>query len=179
MIAFAILILVLQATALFFLGQPAICECGYIKIWEGVVQGSGNSQHLTDWYTPSHVIHGILFYVILWFFFPNMPAAKRFLLALGMETAWEVIENTPWVISHYREQALAQGYTGDSIINSIFDTLAMIVGFVFARKSPIWVSAVAALSLEIFVGYFIRDNLIINIVNLIHPFEFIYRWQSG
>src|SRR3990167_4098548 len=129
------LLIALQALLLFLLGQPSVCECGYVKMWEGVVLSSGNSQHLTDWYTFSHVIHGFLFYLALWFFFPRMPIAARFLLAFGAEAAWEVFENTPVVIEHYRQQALAQGYTGDSIINSVMDTIAMVVGFLMAWRS--------------------------------------------
>src|SRR3990172_12946076 len=99
-------IILIQALALSSFGQPPICECGYVKLWEGVVLSSGNSQHLTDWYTFSHVIHGFLFYLALWYFFPRMPIATRFLLALGVEAGWEIIENTPWLIEHYRQQAL-------------------------------------------------------------------------
>jgi len=127
-------LIILQALALYLFGQPSICTCEYVKVWEGIVLGAGNSQHLTDWYTFSHIIHGFLFYVGLWYVFPRMPVAWRLAAAVGIEAAWEVIENTPMVIQHYREQALAQGYTGDSIINSIFDTFAMIGGFLLARK---------------------------------------------
>src|SRR3989338_3568330 len=175
----AIALIGLQALALFLLDQPSICECGYIKAWEGVVLSSGNSQHLTDWYTFSHVIHGFLFYLALWFFFPRMPIAARFLLAFGAEAAWEVFENTPMVIEHYRQQALAQGYTGDSILNSVTDTLAMAVGFFIAMRWPVWVIVLLAVGMEVFVGYSIRDNLTLNIVGFFHQFDFITEWQSG
>src|SRR3989344_1172342 len=120
----SVLLLGVQAFVLYLFGQPPIAESGYVKLWEGVVLGAGNSQHLTDWYTFSHVIHGFLFYLALWYFFPRMPIAYRFLIALGVEVGWELIENTPMVIEHYRQQALAQGYVGDSILNSVSDTLA-------------------------------------------------------
>lgn len=172
-------IIFLQGIALFFMGQPPICECGYVKFWEGVVLSPGNSQHLVDWYSFSHIIHGFVFYALLWFLFPKMPLGYRFLLAVGIESAWEVIENTPWVINAYREQALAQGYTGDSIINSVFDTLFTVLGFWFALFLPVWVTVVFALALEGWVLYSIHDNLFLNVLNFIYQFEFIARWQAG
>ncbi len=175
----ALALVVLQALVLCIFGQPLICECGYVKLWEGVVLGAGNSQHLTDWYTFSHIIHGMLFYLGLWFFFPRLSVAQRFALAVGVEAAWEITENTPMVIQHYREQALAQGYTGDSIINSVSDTIAMMFGFLLARKLPVWSVVVLAIGLELWVGYSIRDNLTLNVINLIHHFDFIAAWQTG
>jgi len=148
-------------------------------VWEGVVLSSGNSQHLTDWYTFSHIIHGFLFYLGLWYFFPRMPIWRRLLLAMGIEIAWEIAENTPMVIQHYREQALAQGYMGDSIINSVSDTFAMIFGFILARHLPLWSIITIALGLELFVVYMIRDNLVLNILNLIYQFPPIAVWQAG
>ena len=175
----AIALIGLQALALFLLDQPLICECGYIKAWEGVVLSSGNSQHLTDWYTFSHIIHGFLFYLGLWFFFPHMPLGMRFLLALSVEVGWEIVENTSMVIEHYREQALAQGYIGDSILNSVADTLAMAGGFLLAWQLPVAAIVALALGMELFVGYSIRDNLILNIVGFFHQFEFVSEWQTG
>jgi len=168
-----------QALVLYLFGQPPICTCEYVKFWEGVVLSGGNSQHLTDWYTFSHAIHGLLFYLGLWYFFPRMEVWKRLLFAVGIEAAWEIVENTPMVINHYREQALAQGYTGDSIINSISDTMAMIIGFIMARRLPVWTVVVIGLLLEFFVAYMIRDNLTLNVMNLIHQFPSIADWQAG
>ena len=172
-------LLAAQAGALYLFGQPPICTCGYIKLWEGVVLSSGNSQHLADWYTPSHIIHGFLFYLFTRLAFPKMPVWKRLLIAIGIEVAWEVIENTPMVIDHYRQQALAQGYTGDSIINSVSDTLMAILGFVLASRLPVSCIVIIAVFLELFVGLSIRDNLTLNVINLIYPFEFISTWQLG
>ncbi len=168
-----------QAAVLYAFGQPPICECGYVKVWEGVVLSSGNSQHLGDWYTFSHIIHGVLFYFGLWFFFPRMSTFRRLLFAIGIEAAWEIFENTPMVIDHYRQQALAQGYTGDSIINSICDTLAMVAGFLMARRLPIVAIVVLVFGLEIFTLFSIRDNLTLNVINLLYPFEFIAQWQAS
>src|SRR3990167_1788009 len=178
-LAVALGLVAVQAAVLYLFGQPPICTCGYVKLWEGVVLSSGNSQHLSDWYTFSHVIHGLIFYFGLWYFFPRMEVWKRLFFAVGIEVAWEIIENTPMVINHYREQALAQGYTGDSIINSIFDTFAMIGGFLLARKWSIGSIIGTALFLELWVAYSIRDNLLLNIINLIYQFDFIATWQSG
>src|SRR3989344_9104165 len=172
-------IFLVQAIALYFFGQPSICECGYVKVWEGVVRSAGNSQHLFDWYTPSHIIHGLIFYGIFWYFFPKMSVWWRIALSIGLESAWEITENTPMVINHYGQQALAQGYIGDSILNSIMDTLAMVGGFFMAWKWPVWSVVLLGLGMELFVGYSIRDNLLLNIIGLIYPLEFINTWQSG
>ena len=171
-------LLAVQAAALLAMGRPPICTCGYVKFWEGNVLSSEMSQHLFDWYTYSHIVHGLLFYGALRLAFPKLSAAQRLLVAIGIEATWEIAENTPWVIEAYRRQALAQGYVGDSTINSLFDTLSMIAGFAVARLAPIWVSVLAALGLEIYAAVEIHDNLTLNVLNFIHPFDFITRWQS-
>ncbi len=178
-VLFAGFLIALQALILYLLGQPLICECGYVKLWEGLVLSAGNSQHLSDWYTFSHIIHGFLFYLALWYFFPRMPLAYRFLIAVGIEVALEVVENTPWLIDHYRQQALAQGYTGDSIINSLSDTLAMALGFLLAWRLPLVAVVLLGVGMELWVGYSIRDNLLLNVTGLFHQFDFITKWQSG
>jgi hypothetical protein len=175
----ALLLLGLQAFVLHLFGQPTIAADGTIKLWEGVVQGVGNSQHLSDWYTFSHVIHGLIFYAVLRWLFPQFTLGQRLLIAAVAEMGWELIENTPMVINAYRQQALAQGYTGDSGINSLSDTFAMIAGFLFASRAPVAYSIGIAIFLEAWVGYSIRDNLTLNVLNFLHHFEFIERWQSG
>jgi hypothetical protein len=174
-----LLFLVVQAVALLGLGQPALCACGYVKLWHGVVLSPENSQHLTDWYTFTHVIHGFGLYFLLWLIAPRMTFGLRLALVLGLEGIWEVFENTPFVIDRYRESALAQGYSGDSVINSVFDTLAVGVGVALARTLPVWATLAVGVSLELFVGVMIRDNLILNMVQLIYPSETISRWQSA
>lgn len=173
------LLLALQVLALYVLGQPPICTCGYVKLWEGVVLSIGNSQHITDWYTLSHIIHGIVFYGFLRYFFPTLSLSERFLLALGLEVSWEIIENTPYVINLYRAQALAVGYSGDSILNSIMDTLAMIGGFVLAYRASFRNLLIFVLALELVAAYMIRDNLALNILNFIYTVPAIEAWQSG
>lgn len=166
-----------QIAVLTLFNQPAFCVCGEVKLWEGVVSSPGNSQQITDWYTPSHIIHGFIFFALFSFFLPRSSIRTRFLLAVLLEVSWEVIENTPMVIEHYRKQALAQGYIGDSILNSVSDTLAMTLGFFAARRLPVWLAIAIVVGLEVVVMYFIRDGLLLNIINLIYPLEFIAQWQ--
>lgn len=172
-------IIAFQAGTLFFLDQPAICECGYVKAWENVVLSPEMSQHLTDWYTFSHIIHGFLFYLLFGMLFPRISVWKRLAMAVGLEVAWEIAENTPWVINAYRTQALAEGYAGDSIINSVFDTFSMMAGFFLARRLPTWATVSLVVLMEVVVAYYIRDNLTLNILNFVYSFEFIHRWQAG
>jgi Protein of unknown function (DUF2585) len=171
--------IVVQAATLYAFGQPAICRCGYVKFWHGTVLSPENSQHITDWYSFTHLIHGFLFYFLLNLVAPRAPVALRFMLAIGIEVGWEILENSPIIIERYRRTALAQGYTGDSIINSVADTLTMSIGFLLARKLPVIVTVGVAIALELIVGAVIHDNLTLNVIQLIYPFEAISRWQAG
>jgi hypothetical protein len=123
------------------------------------------------------VIHGFALYLLLWLIAPQMPIGQRLALAIGIEAAWEVIENTPFVMDRYRQSALARGYFGDSIINSVFDTVAAAVGFVLARGLPVWLSITMIAASELFLAYMIRDNLLLNIIQLIYPNDWISNWQ--
>ncbi|MEK7499094.1 MAG: DUF2585 family protein [Patescibacteria group bacterium] len=174
-----VVIFAIQIATFFWLGQPGICECGFVKFWEGEIFSIGNSQHIADWYTFSHIIHGFLFYALARFLFPKRSTALWLVLAVLAEVSWEIFENTPMVINHYRQQALAVGYTGDSVLNSVCDVLWMMFGFAIAYKVPVKVSIAIVIALELFVLYSIRDNLTLNIINLIYPFEFISKWQSS
>jgi hypothetical protein len=169
-----------QAAILHLMGQPWISASGTVKLWQGVVQSSENSQQIADWYSLSHVVHGFIFYGVLSLVLPRrIGFAARLALALGIEIAWELLENTDLVIDRYREATISLDYHGDSVLNSVFDTLWMAAGFFLASRLP-WQATVAlALVLELAAVWAIRDNLTLNILMLVHPTEAVRAWQAG
>ncbi len=169
----------LQAAALSAMGLPLICTCGHLDLWHGNPSGPETSQHLTDWYTVTHIVHGVGFYLLLWLVAPRLPVGVRFALAVGLEAAWEVIENTPFIMERYRQTALARGYFGDSVVNSVFDTVTAAAGFVLAHILPVWSTIVLVVAIELILALAIRDNLTLNIVQLIFQSDAINRWQGG
>lgn len=174
-----LLLFTVQGSVLYYLGQPIISRTGGIRLWCGDPQDKENSQHIADWYTFSHIIHGILFYWILGLVLPNSSLALRFLLSMILEIMWEIAENTPMVINRYRQSALANGYSGDSILNSVCDTLSMSFGFYLAKSLPLYFIVVYVVFTELLCAYKIRDNLTLNVIQLIHPMDSISRWQTN
>ena len=174
-----VVILAVQILAERALGRIWICECGMIKLWEGGVNTSGNSQHLADWYTPSHIIHGFLFYWFSWLLVRRWPVGLRLGLATAIEAGWEVLENSPTVIERYRTATMALNYFGDSILNSAMDTIWMAVGFLAALRLPVWLTVSVAIVFELLTTYVIRDNLTLNVIMLVWPVDAIRGWQGG
>ena len=175
----AALLVAAQAAILHLIGRIWICKCGTVKFWHGVVVSSENSQHLADWYTFSHVIHGFLFYFLFWLLFRRSTVWTRLSFAILLEAAWEILENSPIIINRYREATIALDYFGDSIINSIADILSCAVGFVIAYKLRFWRSLALFIITEIILILAIRDSLIVNIIMLVYPIEAIKQWQIG
>lgn len=173
-------LIILGATALTLLsfGRVPYCECGHISLWTSTVNGPENSQQLSDWYSASHFIHGILFFGLLFLILKRSGIGFRFMLAVTIEAGWELLENSSIIIDRYREATMAVGYRGDSVLNSVSDICFMAVGFVFARHMPVWVSVVIVIFLELFVGYMIHDNLTLNVIMLIYPIDAIKVWQG-
>ena len=174
-----LMIVVLAAAMLLSMGRVAICTCGYVKLWHGVTMSSENSQHLSDWYSLSHVIHGLLFYLGAWWLFRTWSLGDRLAAATLVEASWEVLENTPWIIERYRAGTVSLDYFGDSVVNSLSDVAMMMLGFWLAGRLPVRWSIGLALALESIALLAIRDNLTLNVLMLIWPIESIREWQAG
>jgi hypothetical protein len=197
LIAFALV--AVMAAILLWMGREPICTCGTVKLWVGTVHGPDNSQHLADWYAPSHIIHGFLFYLLGWLFLRRNPPGDHDQVAMSprhggavrgtaplimigavvIEAAWEILENSPIIIDRYREATIALGYTGDSVINSAADVIWMILGFGIARRLPVWATVALALGFELLTLWVIRDNLTLNVLMLAWPIDAIRIWQGG
>lgn len=175
----SIIIVVAAAAVLLAMGRNPICTCGTVELWVGGRDSPKTSQMLADWYSFSHIVHGLLFYAALWMVARRWPIEWRFLTALLVETAWEITENTPFVIDRYRNATAALGYTGDSVINSVSDIAMMCAGFLIARRLPVWLSVVVVVLLELMPLAVIRDNLTLNVWMLFWPTQSVLNWQAA
>jgi hypothetical protein len=180
----ALALIAIQITVLYDFGQPAFSTTGRIMLWVGDVWSNETSQQLADWYSFSHIIHGFIFFGILHLIAPRLPVAARLLIAMGVEIAWEITENSPATIQHYRQQAIAAGYVGDSILNSVSDTTMMSIGFLIAWRTSWRYVAIAAICMELFTLAMVRDNLTLNVIGLVLPGDWapihaIHDWQAA
>jgi len=175
----ASVLVVLAAAILLAMGRNPMCTCGTVELWVGGRDSPKTSQMLADWYSLSHVVHGLLFYAALWLVARRWPVERRFLVAVVIEAAWEITENTPMVIDRYRTATAALGYTGDSVINSLSDIAMMAVGFLAARKLPPWIAIALLVALELLPLAVIRDNLTLNVWMLLWPNQALTAWQAG
>ncbi|MBB4146532.1 DUF2585 domain-containing protein [Sphingobium scionense] len=174
----ALLIALGAAAILYLMGRPPICTCGTIALWHGLID-SGNSQHLSDWYSLSHIIHGFLFYGATHLLMRRRPLGIRLSVAVAIEAGWEILENSPIIIDRYRTATIALGYSGDSILNSMSDIGMMALGFLFASRAPVWLTVVVAIGFELLALAVIRDNLTLNVLMLAWPIDAIKEWQSA
>lgn len=181
----AIVMWLAAGAILLAMGRTAICQCGTVKLWHGVVQSAENSQHIADWYSFSHVIHGLLFYFFAhllwrrWKWFGGRPAAWALPIAVAFEAFWELLENSPLIIDRYRAVTVSVGYSGDAVINSLADIGFMALGFWIARLLPVWASVAMAIGFELFTLAMVRDNLTLNVLMLVWPLEAVRTWQVG
>jgi hypothetical protein len=174
----ALLIVIAAGSIELALGRHPVCTCGTVELWVGARDSSKTSQMLLDWYSLSHIVHGLIFYGLLWLVARRWPVEWRFIAAVMLESAWEVTENTPMVIDRYRATTAALGYSGDSVLNSMSDILMMCIGFVAARRLPLWSSILLLALLELVPLFVIRDNLTLNVINLLAPDHTIAAWQA-
>ena len=178
-IAAAAAVCALVASLELWMGRLPFGPDGRIGLWEGDIWSSEQSQRFADPYTFSHMIHGMLFYAILWLVAPRTSVRARFIAAIMMEGAWEVLENSPIIINRYREATIALGYVGDSVFNSVSDIFFAALGFVFAWRARVWVTVAVILAMELGTLALMRDNLALNIIMLVHPIDAIRDWQMA
>jgi hypothetical protein len=167
-------------------GRLLLGPDGRFGWWDGNIWGNETSQRVADVYSFSHIIHGMLFYGVLWFIWSKLPKRLQgkfpryywFLIALLIEGGWELLENSPIVIDRYRSATIALGYAGDSVLNSVSDIGMMAFGFLIARFSKVWVILALIVVLELGCLWWVRDNLTLNVLQLVYPSQAIRQWQN-
>ncbi|HEV2859406.1 MAG TPA: DUF2585 family protein [Pyrinomonadaceae bacterium] len=172
-------LLAATAAALRWQGRLWLCACGGMRPWVGDAWSPDTSQHLFDPYSLTHVLHGFALCGLLALVAPRLAWRWRFLLAVAAEAAWEVLENTEYVINRYRETTAALGYNGDTVVNSLGDIVACAAGFLLARRLGLWRTALLFILTEAALILWIRDSLLLNILLLIYPSETLRAWQAG
>ncbi len=177
--AIAILLVALTATLLLAMGRPLVYRHGPVRLWSGDIRSDQNSQQLADPYTLTHVTHGVLLFGLVALARPRLPVRTRVVVALALECAWEVLENTDAVIQRYRAATVSLGYYGDSVLNTVGDVLAAALGCMLAAWLPVWLLVAGVVLLEGILAVWIRDNLTLNVLMLLRPVEAIRRWQGG
>ena len=178
-VAIAAGLILLAVLVLRAIGHPWICTCGTVRLWFGGIHSGEDSQQFLDWYSWTHVLHGLLFYLGLWLLVRGLPLSHRWLLAILGEVGWEILENTPFIIDRYRTGTISLDYFGDSVLNSVGDVLSMIFGFWLAARLPVWASIAVGAAIEIVLLFAIRDNLTLNVIMLWFPMQALKTWQAG
>jgi uncharacterized protein DUF2585 len=180
-VAFPVIAVLMSFTALaeLWMGRKPWGVGGVPGLWSGSIWSEHNSQFLTDPYTFTHILHGILIYAIVTLAFRKWPLSWRLMLAVGIEGAWEILENSDFIINRYRAETISLNYYGDSIVNSMGDIMACMFGFALASRLPTRAVIALTISLELLLLVWTRDNLTLNIVMLLHPNPVIRAWQLG
>ncbi|MGI3184457.1 DUF2585 family protein [Nioella aestuarii] len=159
-------------------GQPIICTCGYVQLWVGSIFSSGNSQHVADWYTLSHVVHGMLIGLAGWALARRVSFDWIYAFAIFTGVGWEIIEHTNWVLDAFRATTINQGYLGDSVLNAMADFVFMMGGFFLASAiRPLW-SLLLIVVLELTATFVARDSLTLSTLSLVWPIQALDDWQQ-
>ncbi len=177
--AVSFVVILLTAIWLLYIGRDAICPCGTVKLWYGEPASPENSKHILDWYSPSHMIHGFLFFGGLWIVARRLSFGWRLAIATAIEAAWEIVENSNAIIERYRTTTVSDEYSGDSVLNSMSDLMMMWLGFWLASRLPVWLSVLIVIGFELLTTWLIRDGLTLNVIMLLYPVEAIKLWQAG